>query len=69
MYADLISEIHKQNRYTYGSPHITEELKRKGYCISIRRLANKCAKKAGEAFGKRDSGLPFLSCQQKSCGT
>ena len=81
MYADLISEIHKQSRYTYGSPRITEELKRKGYCISRRRVANIMRKNGWRSCRKRRFRVttdwlrrifdfePSLSCQQKSGGT
>lgn len=65
MYADLISDIHKQSRYTYGSPRIREELKRKGYCISRRRVANIMRKNGWRSCRKRrfrittDSNHPY----------
>ena len=39
LFTDLIKEIFDLSYQTYGSPRITEELRRKGYCISKRRVA------------------------------
>jgi len=39
LFTDLIKEIFDLSNQTYGSPRITEELRRNGYCISKRRVA------------------------------
>lgn len=39
LFTDLIKEVFDLSKQTYGSPRITEELRRKGYCISKRKVA------------------------------
>lgn len=48
-----IKAIHQQSRQTYGSPRVTQQLQRRGYCCSRARVARLMAKNHIAAKTKR----------------